>query len=66
MCAPTDARDGCTVRVVTCGPADTACCAVPRRFRTKKETQEALKQYRDQLKNELVGVEERIRELGGD
>jgi hypothetical protein len=66
MCDPTDARDSCVVRVVKCGPADTVCCSVPRRFRTRKEKQEALEQYRDQLRNELDGVEERIRELGGD
>ena len=64
MCHPTGVADGCTVRVVKCGPADTVCCTVPRRFKTKKERQEVLEEYRDQLRNELAGVEERIKELG--
>jgi hypothetical protein len=36
---------------------------VPRRFISEKEEQEMLQKYRDQLKMELDGVEERIQEL---
>jgi hypothetical protein len=66
MCHTSGVVDGCTVRVVKCGPADTVCCHMPRRFKTKKEKQEALEGYRDQLRNELEGVEERIKDLGAD
>jgi len=34
-----------------------------RRFYSSKETQEMLKEYKEQLKKELDGVDERIREL---
>jgi hypothetical protein len=34
-----------------------------RRFMTKNEMKECLEKYEKQLKNELAGVEERIREL---
>ena len=64
MCEPTDTQDCCAVRVVHSGPADHGCCGIPRRFMTKKEKHEALKKYRDQLQNELEGVEERIKDLG--
>ena len=39
------------------------CWPVPRRFISEKEEQEMLQKYRDQLKMELDGVEERIQEL---
>jgi len=39
------------------------CCGLPRHFMTKAERREALESYRDQLKNELTGVEERLAEL---
>ncbi len=34
-----------------------------RRFISTRERLERLEEYRDQLKNELAGVEERIQEL---
>jgi hypothetical protein len=43
------------------GPA--ACCGVARRFSTKEERREALESYREELKKELTGVEERLDEL---
>ena len=39
------------------------CCGMQRRFITKAEQREALENYRDQLKKELTGVEERLQEL---
>jgi len=36
-----------------------------RRFVSAKEERARLEEYRDQLKNELAGVEERIQELKG-
>ena len=37
-----------------------------RRCATKAERREALEAYRDQLKNELAGVEERLEELAAE
>ena len=39
------------------------CCGMVRRYATKAERREALEFYRDQLKSELVGVEERLEGL---
>jgi hypothetical protein len=63
MCEPTDTQNCCDVRVIRCGPRELDCCGIPRHFITKKEKHEALKKYRDQLQNELKGVEERITDL---
>lgn len=41
----------------------TGCCGFQRRFMTKAERREALESYRDQLKNELTGVEERLQDF---
>jgi hypothetical protein len=60
-----EAQDCCDVRVVQLGSAGSECCSTfPRRFRSAKERQEALEKYREDLKNELAGVEERIQGLG--
>ena len=40
-----------------------ACCGFHRQYITKDERREALEAYRDQLKLELTGVEERLAEL---
>jgi len=49
---------------VACGPETFDCCSTfPRRFRATKERQSALERYREELKSELAGVEERIQEL---
>lgn len=47
----------------TCGCCRCGCGATFRRFFSSKEKQERLEAYRDQLKKELLGVEERIEEL---
>jgi hypothetical protein len=47
---------GCTCGCCGCGPSF-------RRFFSSKEEQECLETYKDQLKKELAGVEERINEL---
>ena len=55
-------QDCCDVRVMACGcGSDSA--ALPRRFKTAKERQQALERYREELKKELEGVQERIQEL---
>jgi hypothetical protein len=40
------------------------CCCFPRRFISSGEEKERLERYREQLKKELAGVEERLKEMG--
>ncbi|UCF09333.1 MAG: DUF5320 domain-containing protein [Candidatus Bipolaricaulota bacterium] len=40
-----------------------ACCGFQRHFTTKAERRETLEVYRDQVQQELAGVEERLSEL---
>jgi len=63
MCCHTTARPGTMeMRDYNCGCG----CGTPfRRFVSSKEEQERLEGYSDQLKKELAGVEERIKELEG-
>ncbi len=55
--------------VVARGEADagSAGCCVPfeRRFVSAKEERERLEKYRDELKKELAGVDQRMKELEG-
>lgn len=53
----------CEVRVVRSDAGEPDCCSIPRRFRTAKEKREALEKYRDELKKELAGVEEGMKNL---
>jgi len=39
------------------------CCGMTRHFMSKAERREQLESYRDQLRNELTAVEERLEEL---
>ncbi len=55
-------QDCCDVRVMACGCGPDS-SALPRRFRTAKEQQQAMECYRDELKKELAGVQERIKDL---
>ena len=52
----------CHPHFVHHGMNDSCCCST-RRFSTNQEKRELLEQYRDQLKLELQGVEERINEF---
>jgi hypothetical protein len=47
----------------TCGCCGCGCAPSFRRFISSEEEQECLETYRDQLKKELAGVEEHIKEL---
>jgi len=40
------------------------CCCFPRGFISSAEEKERLERYREQLKKELVGLEERLKEMG--
>ena len=53
----TDSCCGPTVSVASC------CCGVQRRYLSKAERRKALEEYREQLKNELAGVDERLEEI---
>lgn len=46
-----------------CVPRDCGCMPPFRRYRSRDEERERLETYRDQLKMELAGVEERIGEF---
>ena len=61
MCQPSGSQGMLGACGCNCG-----CCGCGtffRRFISAKEEQERLEEYRDQLKKEIVGVEERIQEL---
>lgn len=63
MCQPGSSQRsfgawGCNCGCSECGPFF-------RRFISANEERERLEEYRDQLKKELAGVEERIQELKG-
>jgi len=60
MCRPemtfrASGRTGCTCGCCGCGSGF-------RRFYTSEEERQCLENYRDQLKKELAGLEERIKE----
>jgi len=40
------------------------CLCFPRRFISPAEEKERLQRYRDQLQNELTGVEEQLKKMG--
>ncbi len=56
MCQPRESQSTSGVRGCSCGPFF-------RRFLTAKEKEGRLGEYKEQLKKELEGVEERIQEL---
>lgn len=65
MCQPRGSQRtfgvwGCNCGCCGCG---CGCGTFFRRFISAKEEEERLEEYRDQLKKELEGVEERIQEL---
>ena len=63
MCQPTGGQRYTAVSGCTCGCCGCGCGPSFRRFFSSKEERECLETYRDQLKKELAGVEERIKEL---
>jgi len=63
MCQPRGDQMCTGMSGCTCGCCGCGCGPSFRRFFSSKEEQECLETYRDQLKKELVGVEERIKEL---
>ena len=65
MCQPRGNQRYTVMPGCTCGCCGCGCGSSFRRFFSSKEEQECLENYRDQLKKELAGVEEHIRELKG-
>lgn len=47
----------------SCGCCGCGCGTLTRHFITPAEEKEMLERYRDSLKNELAGLEERLKEL---
>ena len=62
MCQPTASQRPISTAGCTCG---CGCGPGFRRFFSSKEEQEWLEGYRDQLKKEIAGVEERIKQIKG-
>ena len=63
MCKPIEIPKYSELGSCTCGCCGCGCGPSFRRFFSSKEEQECLETYKDQLKKELAGVEERINEL---
>ena len=62
MCKPTMASGFSGAAGCTCGCCGCGCGPGFRRFFSAQEKRECLEKYRDQLKKELAGVEECIKE----
>ena len=62
MCQPRGRQTGSGGWGCGCG---CGCGTFTRRFMSAREEQERLEEYREELKKELAGVEERIQELKG-
>jgi len=63
MCQPRGSQRTFGVCGCTCGCCGCGCGPFFRRFITAKEEEERLGEYKEQLKKELEGLEERIQEL---
>jgi len=62
MCQPRTAPKSSELAGCTCGCCGCGCGPGFRRFFSSQEERERLENYREQLKKELAGVEERIKE----
>ncbi len=62
MCQPRETVSCRCMPGCTCGCCGCGCGPGFRRFFSTQEERECLENYRDQLKKELAGVEERIKE----
>ena len=63
MCQPRGMQRTLGACGCTCGCCGCGCTPFFRRFVSEKEELERLEEYKDQLKKELAGVEERIQGL---
>ena len=62
MCQPGSGHRHSGFGECTCGCCGCGCGPSFRRFFTAKEEEEWIENYRDQLKKELAGLEERLKE----
>jgi len=65
MCQPRSERMHSRFGACSCGCSGCGCGPSFRRFFSTKEEEEWLENYRDQLKKELAGLEERLNECKG-
>jgi hypothetical protein len=65
MCLPRESQRTEGVWGCACGCCGCGCGPFFRRFISAKEEEEKLEGYKDQLKKELQGLEERLQELKG-
>ncbi len=65
MCQPEETPRLIGISDCTCGCCGCGCGPSFRRFFSFKEEKECLETYKDQLKKELEGVKEHIKELKG-
>jgi hypothetical protein len=63
MCQPVKESRHMSMAGCTCGSCGCGCGPYFRRFYSSEEQRERMESYRDQLKKELAGVEERIGDL---
>lgn len=63
MCGHGGMRRSPTYGVCTCGCWACGCGGFRRRYLSMKEEMEMLKDYLESLRKEMVGVEERIKEV---
>lgn len=63
MCQPRASQRTLGAWGCSCGCCGCGCGTLLRRFISAKEQEERLEEYREQLKKELAGAEERIEEL---
>lgn len=65
MCQPRTGQRTPGISFCACGCCGCGCGPSFRRFFSSQEELERLEAYADQLKKELAGVEERLREIPG-
>ena len=63
MCGHSRMQRSPTYGVCTCGCCTCGCGGFRRRYLSRAEEMEMLKDYLESLKKEIAGVEERIKEL---
>ncbi|MHB8203153.1 MAG: hypothetical protein ACYDHG_05535 [Desulfomonilaceae bacterium] len=61
MCQPRSGHRFSNTEVCACGCCDCRCATSFRRFFSTNEEEECLKNYQDQLRRELAGLEERLK-----
>lgn len=66
MCQPKGSQHTSGGRGCSCGCCGCGCGSFSRRFLTAKERKQRLFEYKEQLKKELEGLEERIQEFKSD